>query len=57
MKDDEMKIGEDIEENPGESKLRRENKFIPILIVIIVSITIGLVVFFVILRKRIQRLR
>ena len=38
MKDDEMKIGEDIEENPGESKLRRENKFIPILIVIIVSI-------------------
>ena len=47
MKDDEMKIGEDIEENPGESKLRRENKFIPILIVIIVSITIGLVVFFV----------
>ncbi len=43
----EFKIGDDIEENPGESKIRNSNSFIPIIIVIVVAILIGLTVFLV----------
>lgn len=44
---DDFKIGDDIEENPGESKIRNSNSIIPIIIVIVVAIIIGLTVFFV----------
>lgn len=44
---DDFKIGEDIEETPGESKIRKSNSIIPIIIVIVVAIIIGLTVFLV----------
>lgn len=44
---DEFKIGDDIEETPGTSRLRKENNIIPIIIVVIVAIAIGLGVFFI----------
>lgn len=42
---DEFKIGDDIEETPGTSRIRKENNIIPIIIVVIVAIAIGLGVF------------
>ena len=44
---DEFKIGDDIEETPGTSRIRKENNIIPIIIVVIVAIAIGLGVFFI----------
>ncbi len=44
---DEFKIGDDIEENPGESKIRNSNSIVPIIIVIVAAIVIGLTVFFI----------
>ena len=40
---DDFKIGEDIEETPGESKIRKSNSIIPIIIVIVVITILTLI--------------
>lgn len=44
---DDFKIGDDIEEKPGDSKIRNSNSIVPIIIVIVIAIAIGLTVFFI----------
>lgn len=48
MKNDEFKIGEDFEEQPGTSKLKEDTTYLTTIIVVVIAVIIGLIVFLVI---------